>query len=214
MTDAAGRVQRARSLTSVDEARVFYDEWAAHYDADIYGSLTFTGTDRLVALTVQLVEPTATVLDAGCGTGAVGTRVQPYGFTTIDGIDLSDGMLAIAATTDCYRKLIGADLNRPLPISADVYDAVVSAGTFVTGHVRADALVELARITRTGGVVVFTVLASFWEPGGFAEVVPTLVTEGVVAVLHDQTVSVTADGKSEARLVAMQIGQASSPRPR
>lgn len=207
------RVQRARSLASVAEARDLYDRWAVSYDDDVYRSLGFVGTDRLVERVVEFVPPGGRVLDAGCGTGAVGERLAKLGFGEIDGLDLSPKMLRIAGHKAVYRDLIEADLTAPLAISDRRYDAVVSAGTFVSGHVAASALHELVRITRPGGVLVFTVMDAFWEPGGFPSVLGELDAAESVTIALDEVVAATSDGSTMARIVALLVAGGSVTEP-
>jgi SAM-dependent methyltransferase len=202
------RVQRARNLSGGPEVRAFYDRWAVTYDRDVYDALGFTGPDHVAAATVEHVDPQAAVLDVGCGTGIVGERLAARGFVTIDGLDISGAMLKVAAhrLTDgatVYRNLIQADLGEPLPIADGCYDAVVSAGTFVGGHVDATALGELVRVARHAGTLVFTVADSHWEPGGFGSVLPALVESGQVEVLDVRSLTVTPDGSSAVRLVTL-----------
>lgn len=202
------RVLRARGLSGESEVRAYYDRWAVSYDRDVYDALGFTGPDHLAAATVGHVDPQATVLDVGCGTGIVGERLAGHGFVTIDGLDISGAMLKVArhkmaGDAPVYRDLIEADLNQPLNIDDGRYDAVVSAGTFVSGHVDATALRELVRITRHNGTLVFTVADSHWEPGGFGAVLPALVESGQVEVIDVRSVDVTPDGSSSVRLVIL-----------
>ena len=47
----------------------------------------------------------STVLDAGCGTGRVGVELAATGWDgTLVGVDLSAGMLAVAAETAYYER--------------------------------------------------------------------------------------------------------------
>ena len=203
---AADRVELARALGSLSEVRDLYDGWAASYDRDVYERLNFIGPDRVVDQFAGLIETDVgkiMVLDVGCGTGAVGERLIKQVEADIDGLDLSAEMLRVAAHKGAYRNLIEADLSRPLEIEPASYDAVLSAGTFVSGHVRADALVELVRVTRPSGHLVFTVMEAFWEPGGFAEVIPALVASGGVEVLDDRQIAATTDGSSTVRLLSL-----------
>ena len=106
------RIARARSITSAGEAAAVYRDWAASYDDDVFGRLGFTGSARIAELLVaHLPDRSAPVLDLGCGTGAVGVRLAELGVTTIDGVDLSPEMLAIAEQTGAYRTLSVADLT-------------------------------------------------------------------------------------------------------
>ena len=102
------RIARARSITSADEAAAVYRDWAASYDEDVFDRLGFIGSARIAELLVaHLPDRSASVLDLGCGTGAVGVRLAELGVTTIDGVDLSPEMLTIAARTGAYRTLSG-----------------------------------------------------------------------------------------------------------
>ena len=95
---ARQRVLRARAARSVEETVAAYGDWAADYDRDVFDELGFVGSDRIAdLLAVHLGDRTAPVLDLGCGTGAVGIRLFSEGFTSIDGIDISQAMLDVAA---------------------------------------------------------------------------------------------------------------------
>jgi len=83
-------LERARSISTAEEATQLYAEWAATYDEDVFGALGVIGSARIAELLVgALTDPAQPVVDLGCGTGAVGQRLTQLGVTTIDGIDLS-----------------------------------------------------------------------------------------------------------------------------
>jgi hypothetical protein len=71
---------------------------------------------------------------------------------------------------------------------------VVSAGVFTTGHVGAEALDELLRITRPGGVVVLTVKDAVWT-GGFAARLAELEGAGQVRLLEETPPYVSMPGQ-------------------
>jgi predicted TPR repeat methyltransferase len=75
----------------------------------------------------------------------------------IDALDYSKEMLAEAESKQIYKKVIHADLSKTLDINENTYDAIVCAGTFTYGHVEANAFDELIRITRPGGIIIFTI---------------------------------------------------------
>ncbi len=83
-------------------------------------------------------------------------------------MDISEGMLAVAARKGCYARLSRAVLGERLDFADGAFAAVISTGVFTTGHVGAEALPELVRITARGGVIVLTVKGTLWE-GGFAQ---------------------------------------------
>jgi predicted TPR repeat methyltransferase len=156
------RVSRARSITSVEQAAELYGAWAPTYDDEIFGRLGFTGSARIAELLVaHLSDRSVPVLDLGCGTGAVGLRLAELGVTTVDGVDLSPEMLAVAERTGVYRRLALADLTvsgRDL----GVYAASVSAGTFTTGHVGPDAVPRLLEALEPGGLLAWVIGRAVW----------------------------------------------------
>ncbi len=105
------------------------------------------------------------LLDAGAGTGLIGEWLEILGYPVADALDLSAGMLAVAKRKGLYRDLVQAALGTPLPFETDRYAAVISAGVFTSGHVGAEGLDELLRITRPGGVIVLTVKMAVWDAG-------------------------------------------------
>ena len=186
-------IARARSLSSVDEAVKLYGEWASTYDDDVFGELGFTGSARIADLLASVLpDPDQPVVDLGCGTGAVGRRLAELGATTIDGIDLSPEMIAIAARTGAYRSLTVGDLHAlPKEFNA-MYAASVSAGTFTTGHVGLGAVPGLLQLLRPGGVVAWVIAAGVWP-----QFEPVLATSSL-EVLHQAIEPIRRDAPPEA----------------
>src|SRR5579859_5287630 len=124
-----------------------YDEWAAAYEDDMgdHG-----GPAETVAVVARYVSPEARILDAGCGTGLVGQILAARGFTHLDGLDLSAGMLREAAKKGCYTVLHRQALGEPLDLPSAEYDAVMAVGVFARAHAPSRSLLELIRITRPG----------------------------------------------------------------
>jgi len=113
----------------------------------------------------RLLDPDATVLDAGAGTGLLGEELVRAGFRRLDAFDMSDGMLGQAAGKGIYRDLRVARLGEPLEYDTGSYDAVVCAGVLTAGHAPAASLDELVRVTRPGGHVIFTLRSDTALPG-------------------------------------------------
>lgn len=176
-------LDRVYAMKGPDEAEHVYDEWAERYDDDTVAGLGYVGPAVAAAKLVELARPEV-VLDAGCGTGLVGMELAKRIDVTLDGVDLSPGMLDQARARGIYRNLTRADLTQRLDIADDTYDAAICVGTLTDGHVGPAALDELARVVRPGGPIVATVLGRAWEPGGYRAHVDELAAPGVVRVLE------------------------------
>ena len=96
-----------------------------------------------------------------------------------------------------YGSLIEADLTKPLDIEDGTYGAVVTAGTFTTGHVGPEAVDELARIVRPGGLLVLGVNSRFYEVSGFEAYLAGLVSRGVINEPRTQLIPVYERGDHE-----------------
>ena len=113
------------------------------------------------------------VLDIRCGTGNVGVKLRDGGIEVVDGIDISPPMLAEAGnkkTKDyvpVYRNLIAADLTKRLDIPDNQYAGLISAGTFMHGHLGPDSLDELWRVAAPGAHCAIGVKSTHYESADF-----------------------------------------------
>lgn len=191
----ADRIARAKGIRSPAEAAELYRSWAQDYDADVFATLGFTGTDRIAdLLAAHLDDRTAPVVDLGCGTGAAGARLREHGFVAVDGIDISPEMLAVAERKGAYRRLIAADLLESLPLADSTYAATVSAGTFTTGHVGVDALPGLLRLLQPGATIAWVIGDPLWD-----DFRPALEHAGV-STLYDGREPIRRGGLPEATM--------------
>ena len=90
------------------------------------------------------------VLDAGAGDGLSGEALRRVGFASLTGIDLSPGMIEIAASRGVYKQAKVADLSKTLPFSADEFDMVTIVGV-MTYLAPGQAFDEIIRVTKPGG---------------------------------------------------------------
>lgn len=131
------------------EAKRYYDDFSSHYDR---------GRDRgyhalVDDLEMSVVEPYARgkrVLEAGCGTGLMLSRIDRVATQAV-GVDLSSGMLGRAR--DRGLTVVQGSITA-LPFGEATFDTVCSFK--VLAHVPdiERALSELARVTRPGGHLV------------------------------------------------------------
>jgi predicted TPR repeat methyltransferase len=191
-TEELGAVYAA---SSPEEVARTYDAWAETYESDM-ARLGYRHPAICVALLCRhLPVGAAPILDAGAGTGLNGELLTLLGYPVIEALDVSQGMLAVAARKGVYARLHEAALGRPLPFADAAFAGVISTGVFTTGHVGAEGLDELVRATRPGGAIVLTVKEQVWTDG-FAAHLERLVAAGALEVVEATPFYVSMTGEA------------------
>ena len=160
-------VKDAYSIKTPEDSINLYRSWASTYDSDFAKQNDYRSPIEIAKYFDKYSNHKDTpILDVGAGTGLVGECLNESS-REIDAIDISPEMLNIARLKNCYSKIIEADLTKRLLINDNHYGAIVSAGTFTHGHVGPDVLDELLRVTRSGGLFVFTIHYQLYKKAGF-----------------------------------------------
>jgi SAM-dependent methyltransferase len=155
-------------LKTTDEVMNFYDDWGIEnkYDKDML-DWKYSGPQESTEIFKRYAkDKNIKIYDAGCGTGLVGVELKKFEFNNFDGADLSQKLLDLVPN-NLYKKLNKVDLNKPIDIKNDTYDAVMCIGTFTFGHVKPPALDEFIRITKNKGLICFTINEGIYEEYGF-----------------------------------------------
>ena len=155
-------------LKTTDEVMKYYDDWGIEnkYDKDME-EWNYTGPKETSKIFEKHTKnKNIRIYDAGCGTGLVGVELKKYGFLNFHGADLSQKLLDLVPR-GLYKSLDKVDLNKPINIENDTYDAVMCVGTFTFGHVKPHALDEFIRITKNNGLICFTINEGIHEEYGF-----------------------------------------------
>ncbi len=155
-------------LKTTNEVMRYYDEWG---DKDKYNkdmlSWNYTGPKETVkTFTKYSKNKDILIFDAGCGTGLVGKELKKFGYENFHGADLSQTLLD-SIPKELYKKLEKVDLNQPIKVEDNFYDAVMCVGTFTYGHVKPQALDEFIRITKSEGLICFTINEGIYKEYGF-----------------------------------------------
>ena len=153
----------SRVYDNPGDKQSLFDDWAPTYDHDLVNELGYVADaeacDRLIALIPNRL---ARILDAGCGTGLVGRRLQQAGYTQIHGSDYSQKMLDEARATGAYVSLLQHDLTQPVE-TEELYDAAIAVGVFAFSVPAADHLVNITCSLKPGGIALVTVNGKAWH---------------------------------------------------
>jgi len=167
-------------LKTTDEIMRYYDEWGVEnkYDKDME-DWNYTGPKETAKVFDKYAyNKDMKIYDAGCGTGLVGVELKKYGFFNLYGADLSQKLLDLVPKK-LYKKLDKIDLNKPIAVKDNSYDAILCVGTFTFGHVKPHALSEFIRITKNKGLICFTINEGIYEEYGFDKKIKELNDEKV-----------------------------------
>lgn len=196
-------LEKAYSVRTPEDSRKLYAEWATTYNETFIKANDYVYPRTIAQKFDELISKTEikSVVDIGCGTGAVGSylaNLRPN--LKIEGFDISPEMLTEAAKTrridnsPVYDKLIEVDLTGEVPQGS--YDAMISAGTFTHGHLGPQTLISIIQLVRVNGWFVVGINSKHFELLGFAD---------TLREAHD------SDVISEAQLFEAQVYGPTSP---
>ena len=181
-------LEKAYSVRTPEDSRKLYAEWATTYNETFIKANDYVYPRTIAQKFDELISKTEikTVVDIGCGTGAVGSylaNLRPN--LNIDGFDISPEMLTEAAkvrridNSPVYNDLIEVDLTGELPQRS--YDAMISAGTFTHGHLGPQTLISIIRFVRVNGWFVVGINSQHFELRGFADTLREAHSSGTIS---------------------------------
>ena len=162
-------------LKTTKEVMNYYDEWSKNnkYNQDM-SDWEYSGPKETSEILTKYQKiKDIKIYDAGCGSGLVGLELKKYGFNYFDGADLSKQLLN-QVPKNLYNELEQVDLNKSISKKDNFYDVVMCVGTFTFAHVKADALDEFVRITKTNGLICFTINEAIYINHGFKNKIDNL----------------------------------------
>lgn len=188
-------LENAYRLETPRDNETYYDEFASTYDSDFAAALGWEYPKAIASIYREhATSADLPIADIGCGTGLVAEALNCKP-DEIDGIDISEEMLERARGKSLYRATIAADLTADLGVIKNDYGAVISAGTFTSGHLGPDPLGPLLEIARRGGVFVIGVNKAFYLAAGFDAVLRKLEAQGAISAV--KAIEIPMYAKSE-----------------
>ncbi|MCG5219984.1 class I SAM-dependent methyltransferase [Streptosporangium sp. KLBMP 9127] len=100
-----------------------YGQWVDTYEQTVEDVMDIAVLDELTDPHWAGVRRAA---DLGCGTGRTGAWLRRNGVASIDGVDLTPEMLAVARTRGVHDRLIKADV-RDTGLDSGAYDLVIAS---------------------------------------------------------------------------------------
>ena len=182
--DSSEILGRVSNLEQDDSSRDIYDDWSQDYDAHLQSEFGYISPFvAATELAQRLQRRDLEIIDFGCGTGLVGEALRLQGFVSIDGVDISTGMLEQARAKQVYRNLQCIDLTARIPLEDNCYAAGLCVGSLGAGHVGAQHVAEMLRPIKRDGLFVLTMNGSYFESGNFEQTFWQMQDDGLWSIL-------------------------------
>ncbi len=138
----------------MNEVQEHFDDIADEYDDSLPPHVVEHYLAKRVAYIGELIDAGSKVLDVGCGTGVVASRLAAQGFE-VTGVDPSDGMLEHLRRSDLRVTTVQGSATA-LPFEDGQFDLTMCVA--VMHHIAQpqavhESLIEMTRVTRPGGLV-------------------------------------------------------------
>jgi predicted TPR repeat methyltransferase len=195
----------AYNLVTPEDSRELYAQWAPTYDKTFIEDNKYVYPAKIAEVLAKHMpaDRSFTVIDIGCGTGAVGeevAKIRPK--SVIEGVDISPEMLAVAGSklrldgSKVYEDLHEADLTTTIYFAANHYDFFVSAGAFTIGHLGAYELIDAISVCRSGATIVAGVNQQHWEDNDFVSAITEAVQDKKITKPQYEEVDIYAEGSA------------------
>jgi len=144
--------------------RTLFDQYADRFDTALTEGLAYRGPALLRDTVAQVCAAARRpmrfpdMLDLGCGTGLAGAAFRPI-VNRLTGVDLSAGMVAVAAAKNIYDRLETGDLLQFLKAETQdhrSYGLILAADVFAYLVWLPPVVAAAARALTPGGLIAFT----------------------------------------------------------
>ena len=149
-------LEKVYAAQTDDDRREAYNAWAKNYDKDVteFGiQLPYVGACVFAKFVKTGTTP---ILDAACGTGMHTLPLKMMGYSGFHGVDISEGMLAIAQARNIYDSLQQMALGKRLDFPDNHFKVTYAIGGLAPGNAPPESLEEFVRVTRSGGLVIWS----------------------------------------------------------
>ena len=149
----------SRECAPLSYIKEVFDDFSGHYDESMLDRLEYMVPEALLsALHKTAMNKTfKDCLDLGCGTGLAGQAIRQH-VINLTGIDISEGMIALAEKKKIYDQLVVGDILTFLnSAEKQSFDLIVAADVFnYIGELKA-TLSAVAKVLANGGMLFFSI---------------------------------------------------------
>ena len=142
--------------TEYKDPRDLYRDWADTYDNELAHNEYTTPIRTAKALTKFVSNKSTSILDFGCGTGLSAEALISCGFSTIDGIDISNEMIEIAREKRIYRNLECFNPDKGIPVKKNEYSIITAIGVISVGAAPISIFDEVFDLLPKDGLFAFS----------------------------------------------------------
>ncbi len=177
-------LDNAYKLSTPDDNINYYEKFADSYDRDFANALGYSYPQKISDIFREYsTDEDTPLVDIGCGTGLLAEALN-VPKDNIDGVDISAEMLDISKHKNLYRDLYKVDLTQTVDAIKNNYGAVLSVGTFTSGHLGPQPLLSLLEIAKPNALFVIGVRDIFYKKAGFEPVIADLQERGAIKDLE------------------------------
>lgn len=183
-----GHLKAVGELRPGDRSEGIYDAWAETYDGNLLDDYGYVAPQLSVAAFDEENQDGTdlSIIDYACGTGLVGVELTKRGYTQIDGLDVSTGMLAEARKKNVYTKLFTGDMTSTLDVADATYDVAFCIGAFNYGHLGPENIDEILRTVKPHGLIVLYMNAVRYMDQGYETYIKALENTGKWRILKTE----------------------------
>ncbi len=146
----------AKGSQESNEVEEYYNTWGKDYETSVK-SWDYDAPEKAAELMKKYKQVDGTVCDAGCGSGLTGEALHAAGFKSIVGFDLSTDFAAVAQEKGVYKDVHIVNMHeKPFPYADNHFANLNCIGTLTYVENVPEVVREFARITRPGGMVIFS----------------------------------------------------------
>ncbi len=148
-----------QQTTPIVYIKKLFDDYANDYDNHLQTLLCYQIPillTQLIEKTVMSQSPCWDILDLGCGTGLMGSKIKPYAHYLL-GIDVAISMLKKAEEKQIYDQLTCTDIKTFIEQCDTMFDLIIAADVF--GYIgNLDRLFHrLAQLLKPSGMIAFSI---------------------------------------------------------